>query len=704
MLPLDGSKPPLVVEAGRDFYSYPRVSPDGLWLAFTCWDHPNMPWDETELWVTPAHEPGPARPLAGGKGESVFAPAWDSQDRLRFVSDRDGWWNLYRTVADLGAPDADRDLPPVEQLSAEQADLGHPQWVFGMQTHAELEDGTIVVIRTEAATEQLFALDAGGGALRDLGLPFTSFGAPSLSTRGGKVAFAAASPASEPRDRRPRRRERRRSRRSAPPPRRSRRRPRLGAAGDRVPDSRRRRHRARLLLPADQRRFRRAGGRTAAADRGQPRRPDRPRDPGARPRVPLLDQPRLRRRRRQLPRLLRLRARLPGEAERDLGRGRHRGLRRAAATYLAESGEVDGRRLAIRGGSAGGYATLCALVFHDEFAAGASYYGVADTETLARDTHKFEARYLDGLIGPYPERADLYRERSPIHFVERLSAPVILFQGLEDEIVPPNQAETMVAAMAANGIPPRLPRLRGRAARLPQVGDRDPLPRSGALLLRPDPRLRARRRAAAGRDRALSRRSGTCGRPGDHKCPNGSSPGRRGTGGPCAASSSPAAPAASAAPRSSGSPPTAGGSSPGCATSPTARRSTRSPRRSPRSHSTSPTRRRSPPPRSRSPRAPAARSTASSTAPGSASAAHSRRSTRTTCGGSSTSTWSARSPSPRRCCRCCGGRRARWSCSARSAAASRCPSAAPTTRPSSRSRRSPTAGGWSSARRASASP
>lgn len=125
----------------------------------------------------------------------------------------------------------------------------------------------------------------------------------------------------------------------------------------------------------------------------------------------------------------------------------------AAARFLAETGEVDGKRLAIRGGSAGGYATLCALVFHDEFAAGASYYGVADAEALARDTHKFESRYLDGLIGPYPERADLYRERSPIHFVERIRAAVILFQGLEDEIVPPNQAETMVAAMKANGVP-----------------------------------------------------------------------------------------------------------------------------------------------------------------------------------------------------------------------------------------------------------
>jgi len=125
----------------------------------------------------------------------------------------------------------------------------------------------------------------------------------------------------------------------------------------------------------------------------------------------------------------------------------------AAARHLAATGAVDGKRLAIRGGSAGGYATLCALVFHDEFAAGASYFGVADTETLASDTHKFESRYLDSLIGPYPERADLYRERSPINFVERLRAPVILFQGLEDEVVPPSQSETMVAALKANGVP-----------------------------------------------------------------------------------------------------------------------------------------------------------------------------------------------------------------------------------------------------------
>jgi dipeptidyl aminopeptidase/acylaminoacyl peptidase len=125
----------------------------------------------------------------------------------------------------------------------------------------------------------------------------------------------------------------------------------------------------------------------------------------------------------------------------------------SAARYLADQGEVDGQRLIIRGGSAGGYTTLCALVFHDVFAAGASYFGVADCETLATDSHKFESRYLDGLIGPYPEAKDLYYERSPIHFADRLSCPIILFQGLEDRVVPPSQAERMVEALRAKDLP-----------------------------------------------------------------------------------------------------------------------------------------------------------------------------------------------------------------------------------------------------------
>jgi dipeptidyl aminopeptidase/acylaminoacyl peptidase len=451
MLPLDGSKPAEVVAAGHDFYSSPRVSPDGLWLAFLCWDHPNMPWDGTELWVTPVRDPGSARPLAAGKGESVFAPAWDSQDRLRFVSDRDGWWNLYRTVADFGAPDAAEDLPPVEQLSAERADLGHPQWLFGGSTHVELDDGSLVVVRTENATEQLYALPTGGGALRDLGLPFTSFGWPVLSTDGGKVAFAASSPKEAPAivvlDVASGEIETART-----------------ASDDTVEPG--------LISEPRAIEFPSGEGDVAHAFYYPPTNADFVGPEGERPPLIVISHggPTSHATPELSEEYLFWTSRGFGVA--DVNYRGSSGYGRAyrdklqgtwgivdtedcvsAARFLAETGEVDGKRLAIRGGSAGGYATLCALVFHDEFAAGASYYGVADTETLARDTHKFESRYLDGLIGPYPERADLYRERSPIHFVERIRAAVILFQGLEDEIVPPNQAETMVAAMKANGVP-----------------------------------------------------------------------------------------------------------------------------------------------------------------------------------------------------------------------------------------------------------
>jgi dipeptidyl aminopeptidase/acylaminoacyl peptidase len=125
----------------------------------------------------------------------------------------------------------------------------------------------------------------------------------------------------------------------------------------------------------------------------------------------------------------------------------------AAARFLAEQGDVDGDRLAIRGGSAGGYTTLCALTFHDDFAVGSSLYGVADLEALAKDTHKFESRYLDLLVGPYPEARATYVERSPIHHTDRLETPLVIFQGLEDEIVPPAQAEMMVDALRAKGVP-----------------------------------------------------------------------------------------------------------------------------------------------------------------------------------------------------------------------------------------------------------
>ena len=163
------------------------------------------------------------------------------------------------------------------------------------------------------------------------------------------------------------------------------------------------------------------------------------------------------------------------------------------ARYLVEQGRVDGNRLCITGGSAGGYTTLCALAFRDTFKAGASHYGIGDLEGLARDTHKFESRYLDGLIGPYPERRDLYVERSPIHHLDGFDCPVVFFQGLEDEVVPPNQAEAMVAALQRQGRAGGLCALRRRAARLPPGREHQALARRRALFLQPRLRLRSRR-------------------------------------------------------------------------------------------------------------------------------------------------------------------------------------------------------------------
>ncbi len=439
---LEGSdSEPAVLADGRDFYSFPRLSPDGTELAWTCWDHPNMPWDGTELWLAPLAEPGTARRIAGGEAESIFQPEWDAEGRLHFVSDRDGWWNLYRVGID----------GEVEQLTSEEAELGHPQWLFGGSTYAFLGDGTIACIRCERGEERLGALDAGTELVRDLGLPFTSFGFPSLSAAGTRVAFAAASPERETavlvHDTETGQTEVVRSASDEP----------LDPAYASIPRA--------IEFPT-------GDGDVAHAWFYPPTNPDFAAPAGELPPLivqshggptshvtPMLD-----------PEFLFWTSRGFGVVDVNYrgssgyGRAYREKLRGtwgivdtedcvAAALHLAATGDADGERLTIRGGSAGGYATLCALVFHDDFAAGASYYGVADTETLARDTHKFESRYLDGLIGPYPERADLYRERSPIHFVEQLRAPVILFQGLEDEVVPPNQAEAMAAALAENGVP-----------------------------------------------------------------------------------------------------------------------------------------------------------------------------------------------------------------------------------------------------------
>ncbi len=448
-LPLDGSEEPQVLASGRDFYSFPRISADGTWLAWTCWDHPNMPWDGTELWVAPLDDTGEERLVAGGPEESIFQPGWGPDGRLYFVSDRDGWWNLYR--AREPGNELSGEEGPLVQLTEQEADFAHPQWLFGGATYAFLESGAIACVCCEHGEERLLLLQRGGWEPTDLGLPYTSFGYPVLSAHGDAVAFAAASPERETAivvyD--------------------------AGSGGcEIVRDSSEEPVDPAYVSHPRPIEFPTGEGEVAYGFFYPPANPDFLAPDGELP--PLIVESHGGPTSHATPALSReylyWTSRGIGVVDVNYrgssgyGREYRNKLRGTwgvvdtedcvnAARHLAEEGLADGARLAIRGGSAGGYAALCALTFHDAFAAGASYYGVADAEALAGDTHKFESRYLDSLIGPYPEQADLYRERSPINHVERLRSPVILFQGLEDEVVPPNQAETMAAALKRNGVP-----------------------------------------------------------------------------------------------------------------------------------------------------------------------------------------------------------------------------------------------------------
>jgi dipeptidyl aminopeptidase/acylaminoacyl peptidase len=451
-LPLEGGEEPEVLAGGRDFYASPRISADGTWLAWICWDHPNMPWDGTELWVAPFEDSGEERLIAGGREESIFQPEWGPDGRLYFASDRDGWWNLYR--ANEPGTELSGEEGALVQLTEERADFAHPQWLFGGATYAFLEDGALACVCCRLGEERLFLLEPEGWEPTDLGLPFTSFGYPALFARGRTVAFAAASPERET----------------------------VVALYDVESDETEvvRESGDEPVDPAYVSRPRAIEFSTGREGDGEvaygfyypPTNPEFEAPEGELP--PLIVESHGGPTSHATPALdlefLYWTSRGIGVVDVNYrgstgyGREYRNKLRGTwgvvdtedcvnAALHLAAAGEADRERLAIRGGSAGGYAVLCALTFHDAFATGASYYGVANAETLAGDTHKFESRYLDLLIGPYPAEAELYRERSPINFVDQLQVPVVLFQGLEDKIVPPNQAETMVAALERNGIP-----------------------------------------------------------------------------------------------------------------------------------------------------------------------------------------------------------------------------------------------------------
>jgi len=429
-----------ILASGYDFYSSPRLSPDGTHLAWISWNHPNMPWDGTELWVAPIQPDGAlgvARLIAGGVAESVVQPRWSPAGVLYFVSDRTGWWNLYRYQG------------VVEALYPMEAEFGVPHWVFGSSNYDFVSADRLICIYSRDGVSYLASLDTQTRQLDPIDVPYTDLGGIQV---GNGAALMIAGAVTQP------------------------------TALIRLDLTTQtwdvlQRSSSLTLDPAyfsipKAIAFPTTNGLTAYGFFYPPTNPDyqAPSD--------------------ELPPLLVKSHGGPtaatstsfnlkiqywtsrGFAVLDVNYGGSTGYGREyrdrlkgqwgivdvddccnGARYLVAQGWVDGDRLVIDGGSAGGYTTLSALTFRNVFKAGASYYGVSDLEALVRDTHKFEARYLDSLIGPYPEYRDTYVARSPIHAAEQLACPVIFFQGAEDKIVPPNQTERMVNVLMEKHLP-----------------------------------------------------------------------------------------------------------------------------------------------------------------------------------------------------------------------------------------------------------
>jgi dipeptidyl aminopeptidase/acylaminoacyl peptidase len=448
---LDRAGAPRILASGHDFFAAPRPSPEGDRLAWITWDHPDMPWDATRLWVADEAADGSLagiRCIAGAdECESILQPEWSPAGDLHFVSDRTGWWNLYRYRWRDGR---------IEPLCPREAEFGRPHWRFGTSTYAFHPDGRIVCTYAERGTWSLGVLDPDGDALERIDLPFSDVSGPRVSSAA--AYFGAGGPLAPF------------SILRLPLPARG------GGSVRPAPDVLRRSTdvavEPRYVSRAEPIAFDSSHGRTAHAFFYPPCNPDFAALRGEKPPLLVMSHggPT-----GATTSYLDLEVQFwtsRGIAVADVNYGGSTGFGRAyrrllegawgevdvedcaaAARFLAERGDVDPGRLAITGGSAGGFTTLCALTFTSRFRAGASHYGVSDLEALARDTHKFESRYLDRLVGPYPASAELYRERSPIHHVDRLACPVIFLQGLEDKVVPPDQAERMVQALRSRKLP-----------------------------------------------------------------------------------------------------------------------------------------------------------------------------------------------------------------------------------------------------------
>jgi dipeptidyl aminopeptidase/acylaminoacyl peptidase len=446
-LPEGGS--PKVLVSGNDFYSSPRLSPDGTQLAWITWNHPQMPWDGTELWMANVRDDGSLsrpRKLVGHVKESVCQPQWSPGGTLHFISDATGWWNLYRWEGERGEP-----LFPIE------AEFAEPQWNFAQSSYGFEDDSSIICTYTYEGVMRLARFDTLARSMDEIKTPYCGVG--SLQVGKGFAVFLASST----------------TRPSVVA--------RLNLATLQITELRQSSSLTidpGYLSEPEVISFPTTGGFNAYGIYYRPHNQDYADLAGdlaedlAHERPPLLVKshggPTASASSSFSPSIQYWTSR--GFAVLDVNYGGSTGYGRAyrdrllgnwgivdvddcvnGALHLVKQGSVDEARLAIDGGSAGGYTTLAALTFRDVFKAGASYYGVSDMTSLAAETHKFESRYLDSLVGPYPEKKAVYQERSPIYAVEQLSCPIIFLQGAEDKIVPPNQAETMVNALKGKGIP-----------------------------------------------------------------------------------------------------------------------------------------------------------------------------------------------------------------------------------------------------------
>ncbi len=439
---LDGNDDGQILAAGNDFYSSPRLSPDGSRLAYLTWNHPNMPWDGCELWVADIGEDGKladARRVLGSATESVFQPEWSPDGMLHFVVEASGWWNLYRW-----------DGVMLKALYPLEAEFGRPYWVFGESTYGFATPSRILCSYSKDGLWHLAWLDTDAGELKEIDAGYTDIS--DVKVANGIATFIAGSPTKP-----------------------------FAVIRMDLQTGRMARIREAFEVTVDQGYFSIPQSITFPTDNGEEAHgiyyP-----PANKDFIAPAD---------ELPPLIVMSHGGPtgatgtalrfsiqfwtsrGFAVLDVNYGGSTGYGREyrqrlngnwglvdvadccnGALYLAEKGLVDRNRLAIRGGSAGGYTTLACLTFRPGvFKAGASHYGLSELEVFAKNTHKFESRYLNSLVGPYPARRELYAERSPINFINNMTAPLIMFQGDEDKIVPPSQSEMMLEALKKKGLP-----------------------------------------------------------------------------------------------------------------------------------------------------------------------------------------------------------------------------------------------------------